>query len=112
MSRAQRFNKGKPKIHLVPTEVLFMLARVYEAGIAKGYGENDWRKGMPWSEVYDSQQRHSMKFWSHKFSDLDEESGLPHTWHALWNALTLAIYEQDNQEFDDRYKESKSDQSK
>ncbi len=96
---ALRYDDGKLPIHLIPPEVIFALAKVFQYG-AKKYAPRNWEKGMPWSKVYDSGQRHSLTFWNGQ--DIDEESGLPHVFHWMWNAAALVVYRETCPEKDDR----------
>jgi hypothetical protein len=99
-----RFDTGKPRYDLIDAYGLEELAKVYTMGAEK-YEENNWRKGMKWSRVFASTLRHLYKFWRAKqfgTSEIDEESGLPHLAHALWNVMTLLNYSHFKLEFDDR----------
>jgi len=90
LGEAVRDDYGKDPIHLIPPEVFTALASVYDFG-AKKYAPRNWEKGMDWSRVYSSAMRHLLAFWSGE--DFDEESGLPHVWHALWNLSLLHTFE-------------------
>ena len=68
-----KFDRGKVRLDLVPTEAIHALGRILTAGAAK-YGEHNWRKGMAWSRVYGAAQRHLTAFWSG--DDIDGESGM------------------------------------
>lgn len=98
---AKKFDSGKLPWHLVPMDAVECIATVLEMG-AKKYGKNNWRNGMDWSRVYDAMLRHTLAFQNgEKF---DQESGLPHTWHAATNALFLVWYEMNKVGNDDRYR--------
>lgn len=90
-TEARRENKGKPRIDLIPPEAIFALAEVLEIGAHK-YDERDWEKGMNWSHCFSASMRHLWKWWSRK--EKDEESGLTHLKHALWNVMALLTYEE------------------
>lgn len=57
---------------------------------AKKYGRDSWKF------VDDAQEKYSAAFlrhMQHDFNDIDEESGLPHGWHALCNCIFLLWFE-------------------
>lgn len=96
-----KFDTGKRRVDLVPTEAINALAEVLTAGAVK-YGEHNWRHGMDWSRVYGAAQRHMLAFWGG--DDIDEESGMPHLWHALTNMAFLVSYQALSVGRDDRWK--------
>ena len=100
-----KFDNGKPPINLVPPESIIAAARVFGFGAQK-YGENNWRHDLdkfPYSRHYASIMRHLLAF--HSGEDLDPESGLPHTHHALTQMIILVMCEmQGNKDLvDDRF---------
>lgn len=97
-----KFDQGKRRVDLVPTEAINALADVLTAGAVK-YGEHNWRHGMDWSRVYGAAQRHMLAFWGG--DDIDEESGMPHLWHALTNMAFLVSYQALSVGRDDRWKQ-------
>lgn len=97
-----KFDSGKRRVDLVPTEAINALADILTAGAAK-YGEHNWRHGMDWSRVYGAAQRHMLAFWGG--DDIDEESGMPHLWHALTNIAFLVSYQAMSVGRDDRWKQ-------
>lgn len=97
-----KFDQNKRRVDLVPTEAINALADILTAGAAK-YGEHNWRKGMDWSRVYGAAQRHLLAFWGG--DDIDEESGMPHLWHALTNIAFLVSYQAMSVGRDDRWKQ-------
>jgi hypothetical protein len=96
-----RFDKGKTRVDLIPAEVLLTLGEIYRMGAEK-YDATNWRKGMKWTKVYGPLMRHLLKFWAGY--PPDEESGLSHIQHVIWNAIALALYESKPEyaRFDDR----------
>ncbi len=68
---------------------LLELAKVYGFGEAK-YARYNYLKGYPWSLSVDAMLRHLLAFLAGE--DRDPESGLPHTAHAAWHALTLTSF--------------------
>ena len=97
-----KFDQGKRRVDLVPTEAINALAEVLTAGAVK-YGEHNWRHGMDWSRVYGAAQRHMLAFWGG--DDIDDESGMPHLWHALTNMAFLVSYQALSVGKDDRWKQ-------
>lgn len=97
-----KFDSGKRRVDLVPTEAINALADVLTAGAVK-YGTHNWRHGMDWSRVYGAAQRHMLAFWGG--DDIDEESGMPHLWHALTNMAFLVSYQALSVGRDDRWKQ-------
>ena len=69
---------------------------------AKKYDVDNWKKGLPMSQVAASLQRHLWAFLEGE--DNDQESGLNHLDHVLWNAVALVYYKNRNM-MDDRFKE-------
>lgn len=85
-----RFDAGKPRVDLVPPSMMLSAASVCAFGAQK-YGDRNWERGMPYGKVYASLQRHLLAWWGGE--ERDAESGMPHTWHVLWNAMALVEYE-------------------
>lgn len=74
--------------------------RVATFGATK-YAPDNWRKGLPNSQIATSLQRH---LWAYmEGEDKDPESGLSHLDHLLWNAVAL-VYNHANNMCDDRIK--------
>lgn len=101
MDRAMRYNNGKPRMDLIPLDLLVGLARVLEYGENKyptDDGSQNWRMGAPVQEQIASLLRHLapiMSFMQQPHPDwntlLDEESGLPHIDHILFNCISLRL---------------------
>ena len=94
-----KFDAGKLRLDLVPTDGILALAQVLTSGAEK-YGERGWEKGMAWSRPYAALMRHLLAWWSGQ--DTDPESGHSHLWHVLTNAAFLVAYEQRGIGEDDR----------
>lgn len=88
-AEAARFDKGKLRMELVPAVAMEALARVFGNGADK-YGDFNWQKGLPWLQPYASCMRHMLAWWEGE--DNDQESGLPHLYHALANVTMLLEY--------------------
>lgn len=99
--RGTKYNKGKPRFSLVPVESLEEIMKVLEAGAVK-YGEYNWTKGIPFTEVLDALHRHYLAY--SKGIDLDPESGISHVAHMGANIMFLIWYEKFKPEFDNRFK--------
>ena len=84
-----RHNSGKIRYDLVPSFAQEQYAKVLTAGAAK-YGDNNWKKGMSWTTVLASLERHLAAI--KKGEDYDEETGLLHSAHIMCNAGFLTEY--------------------
>ena len=98
---ALRYDGGKPRYDLLPTDALEEVAKVYAWGAAK-YEVDNWTKGMAWRRCLGSLLRHAFA-WS-AGEDRDKESGLHHMAHCAWNALALISYAKRRVGKDDRVK--------
>ena len=94
-----RFNEGKVRMDLMPTNAIKKVAEVFTVGSLK-YAPRNWEKGMNWTTVIASLERHIAKFKSGE--DFDEETGLLHMAHAATNALFLLEYYSIYPQGDDR----------
>ena len=85
---------GKPRLSLVPTQIIYDIARVREYGDKK-YGSTDNWKTVEKQRYVDAMYRHFLCFVEDPLS-VDEESGLPHLWHLECNAAFLSeMYKSD-----------------
>lgn len=92
---AQRDNgEGKLRMSLVPHKALNDVMMRYLQG-AETYGENNWKKGMKYSVLYDSAMRHLMQDFT---GDVSED----HLGAALWNIMGMIWNRQNKPELDDR----------
>lgn len=87
----QKFDRGKPRLDLVPVSAIRALGEVLTMGADK-YGDRNWEKGLEWSRVYAAALRH-LTAWFDRAGP-DAESGLSHLKHALCNVAFLIEYEQ------------------
>lgn len=94
-----RFNQGKTRYGLTPAFAQEQYAMVLTKGAVK-YEDRNWEKGMPWSKVVDSLERHLAAFKSGE--DYDPETGLLHTAHIMCNAAFLTEYYKIYPQGDDR----------
>jgi hypothetical protein len=88
MTKADRFNEGKPQLSYVFDAPLAMegLVRRFELG-AKKYSRDNWKKGLDDVEVIDSLLRHLKDYYNGEI--LDEDGGY-HVDAILWNAVVLS----------------------
>jgi 5'(3')-deoxyribonucleotidase len=84
-----RFNTGKTRYDLIPAFAQEQYARVLSKGAEK-YADRNWEKGMPWSKVAASLERHLYAF--KRGEDYDPETGLLHMAHVMCNAAFLTEY--------------------
>lgn len=78
---------GKPRLSLVPTEIINAIAHVREFGNKKYNDPNSWRQVEP-ERYRDAAFRHLLKYINDPYG-VDEESGLPHLWHLACNIAFL-----------------------
>lgn len=98
--QADRFNSGKPQWSIIDFESLEPMVRVLEYGTKK-YSRNNWKKGLPVTEIIDSLMRHTISLLNGE--DNDQESGLPHVGHMFCNVMFLSyVLKHKKEEFDDR----------
>lgn len=100
--QALRYNEGKLQWSLIDWKSLEGLVRVLEMG-AKKYARDNWKKGMPVTQVSESLMRHLFAFMSGE--DKDPESGLNHLSHVMCNAMFLEYIMREKPEYDDRKEE-------
>ena len=96
---AKRFNEGKVRYDLIPPYAQEEYAKVLMKGAEK-YSVGNWQKGMPWSFVLASLERHLYAI--KKGEDKDNETGLLHSAHIMANAAFLTEYYMFNKDCDDR----------
>lgn len=85
-SGAVRDSTGKLRYDLIPYEHTREMAKVLTMGAAK-YEANNWLKGIPFSELYASAERHKEAFLAGEMQD--PESKLLHVSHILWNWMAI-----------------------
>ncbi len=97
-----KHDQGKLEYHLLSRDATDGLVQILMFGKIK-YNEWNWASGLKYSRVYDALMRH-MKDWF-AGEELDPESGMPHVWHAMCNAMFLSHYVSNPEkykDFDDR----------
>ena len=89
--QSAKADAGKPRLTLVPMQIMFDIAEIREYGNRK-YGDPDnWRKVEP-ERYREAAFRHFLRYIDDP-SGVDEESGLPHRWHLECNLAFLAELE-------------------
>ena len=96
---AERFNDDKIKWSLVSWKALEPMVKVLMFGANK-YSPNNWQKGLKYSEISDSLQRHLNAFMEGQ--DDDPESKLSHLGHLMCNAMFLSWMFIFRKDLDDR----------
>lgn len=99
LGTGKRYNKGKTRIDLIPAFVREQAGRVFTKGAQK-YDERNWERGMAWSNVLGSLERHLNAFKGGE--DYDPETGELHMAHVMVNAMFLTQYYKTYPQGDDR----------
>ncbi len=103
---AKRFDAGKPRVDLIPAQFIEALGEHMRFGAEK-YGEHNWLKGMSYSRILGSLERHTQAW---KRGEQFDEDGRPHAIAAAWNAMAMFIYEEYGIGTDDRIKLEKKNE--
>lgn len=85
---------GKLRLTLVPMQILRDIARVRMYGVQKYEDPDNWRRVEP-ERYRDALMRHLIEYTEDPGS-IDEESGLPHLWHAACNIAFLCAMEEES----------------
>lgn len=91
ISQAAKADKGKPRLTLVPREIIFDIARIREYGNQKYHDPDNWKQVEP-ERYRDAMFRHMCAYLDDP-TGVDEESGLPHLWHLACNVAFLCEME-------------------
>ena len=97
-------DEGKPRMDLLPPELLWAVANVLTFG-AKKYSDRNWEAGMKWGRVYAALQRHLWAWWHGEAKD--PETGYSHLWHSGCCIAFLIAYEHREIGEDDRNKDTR-----
>lgn len=89
-------DSGKPRLTLVPRQIIFDIARIREYGNSK-YGDPDNWKNVEIERYRDAAYRHFMAYLDDPYG-LDEESGLPHLSHLACNIAFLCELQKEENE--------------
>lgn len=98
--KGKRFNEGKLRFDLLPPYALQEVSKVLTFGSEK-YGDDNWKKGMKWSNMMASLERHYQAF--KRCEDFDSESNILHVAHLACNSLMLLEYYKIFPQGDDRF---------
>lgn len=79
---------GKPRVSLVPMQIVSDIARIREYGCDKYHDPENWER-VERERYIDALGRHALAFLNNPMG-VDEESGLPHLWHLECNAAFLS----------------------
>jgi hypothetical protein len=82
---------GKPRLSIVPIEIINCIARVREYGVTKYTDPDNWKR-VEVERYHDALFRHVIAYINDPAS-VDEESGLPHLWHICANCAFLCELE-------------------
>lgn len=95
-----KHDANKPKLDLIPPELLEEVGKVLSFGAEK-YNRGNWSKGINYSRLIAAAMRHINEF--NKGIDIDPESGLNHISHAATNLAFLLWMIEHKAELDDRW---------
>lgn len=84
---------GKPRVSLVPSEIIYNIARIREYGNSKypEGGKDNWKR-VDVERYRDAAYRHLLAYIDDPHG-LDAESGYPHLWHLACNVAFLCELE-------------------
>lgn len=86
-----KFDSGKPKLSLVPCEIIRAIAKVREFGVKKYKDPDNWKQ-VEAERYRDAMYRHLLLYIEDPYG-IDEESGLPHLHHLACNVAFLCEME-------------------
>lgn len=90
-SQTAKADAGKPRLTLVPRQIIWDIAAVRDYGNLKYGDPENWRQVEP-ERYRDALMRHLMAYLDDPKS-VDSESGLPHLWHCACNISFLCELE-------------------
>lgn len=91
MDQTAKRDAGKPRPTLVPTRIIWAIARVREFGCKKYKDPDNWKRVEP-QRYRDAAYRHWLAYLENTDS-IDEESRLPSLWHLLTDIGFLVALE-------------------
>jgi hypothetical protein len=86
-----KHDTGKPRLSLVPSEIIRAVAAVREYGVQKYGDAENWRT-VEKERYRDALYRHLLEYLDDP-AGVDTESGLPHLWHLACNVAFLCELE-------------------
>jgi hypothetical protein len=96
-SQLAKADEGKPRLTLVPRQIIFDIAKVREYGNKKYHDPDNW-KTVEIERYRDAAFRHFMAYLDDP-KGVDAESGLPHLAHLACNIAFLCEMEANKWEF-------------
>ena len=90
-AQTAKADAGKPRLTLVPRRIIWDIAAIREYGNQKYHDPENWRQVEP-ERYRDALMRHILAYLDDP-TGTDEESGLPHLWHAACNIAFLCEME-------------------
>ena len=91
--QSAKADAGKPRLSLVPVEIIRCIARVREFAHKKYTDADSWKR-VEKERYRDAMFRHLIAYIDNP-SGKDEESGLPHLWHLACNVAFLCEMEKE-----------------
>jgi len=89
--KVAKYDEGKPRLSLVPPQIVWDIAKVREFGIQKYKDPENWRQ-VEIQRYRDALLRHTLKYVEDP-EGVDEESGLPHYYHIACNMAFICELE-------------------
>jgi hypothetical protein len=90
LEEGTKHDEKKLRLDLIPVECMLAVAQILTHG-AKKYDDHNWKKGINFNRVYRASLGHLFAYHLGLYDD--EDSGLPHLWHALCNLMFLVYYD-------------------
>lgn len=107
MTEFKKYDSGKLEYDMLPDSVIRGVVDIMMYGAyTKGYGKDNWKNCTDTSRYYNALRRH-VEAWREGQS-LDEESGKPHLYHMLCNAVFLAYLEEEKRKHESSQHQSRS----
>ena len=92
-SGAKREARRLPRYDLIPPDALGRLAMIYTEGAEK-YGERNWEKGIPFSNLYNHAMEHIRRW-------LEGDNSEDQLAKAAWGLFAMMHFEQHRPELND-----------
>jgi len=108
-NRGKKFDQGKSRVDLIPSDVLLSVGDVLGYGAEK-YGELNWTAGLNFSRLEGAALRHLLAFKAG--IDYDKESKLHHIDHTITNLIMLKHLFNTQKHLDDRWESNDQKQIK
>lgn len=89
--QSAKADAGKPRLTLVPSDIIWAIAKVREYGCKKYSDPDNWKR-VSVERYRDAAYRHFLSYLKDPHG-VDEESGLPSLWHLACNVAFLCALE-------------------